>query len=258
MSRSIENTSVLVTRPLPQADRLCELIESEGGKAIKMPLLSVEALPESDVVLEKLLSMTDFNVGIFISQNAAFHTLKILHDQCSLLKNLQVIAIGEETAGILKQAGITDVIYPEKQSSSEQLLELGILQPENINGRKVIIFRGEGGRELLARELQKRGALVEYLEVYRRSSVHYDRNAIEDICNRQRPDCIVITSGESLQNLFDMLSSEQKDYMFSLPMIVLSKRVASMAEKLGARMSPVITRNTSDQGIVSAIKSIHR
>ena len=258
MSRSIENMRVLVTRPQPQAEKLCKQIETGGGIAIHLPVLAIEALQDKSGILRKLQAMTDFKMGIFTSQNAAIHTLEILGGHLSLLQDMNLVAIGRSTAGILQQAGIDKVIYPQRLSSSEILLQLGIMQPENIKGIKIIIFRGQGGRDLLARQLQDRGAYVEYLEVYRRTPVHYDKSVLDEICFRQKPDSIVITSGEGLHKLFDMLSSEQREFMLNLPMIVLSERVAGMAVALGVRNKPLVAEDTSDQGILSAVQSLYR
>ena len=66
----------------------------------------------------------------------------------------------------LARHGIHDVISPPLRFDSEALLELP--QLTDVNGRRVIIFRGDGGRELLGETLAARGASVEYVSCYRR------------------------------------------------------------------------------------------
>ena len=90
-------------------------------------------------------------------------------------RRLQVATVGGASVRALERFGITGVVAPQGRYDSESLLDLPALAA--VNGRRVVIFRGEGGRELLGETLRARGAVVEYAECYRRVRPELDRGA---------------------------------------------------------------------------------
>lgn len=253
MSNSLLNKRVLVTRPREQAENLCHMIEEAGGIAIRLPVINIRPMADTDSMHRQLGLLTNYDIGIFVSQNAVRFTLQFLGKESHALEQLRILAIGRSTARALQHAGIKAMSLSGKISSSESLLELPVLQPASVKGKKVIIIRGVGGRGMLAEQLQERGATVDYLEVYQRIPAPHDPGELDKIWSRQRPDCIVVTSDEGLQNLFDMLSSKQQTLMLNTPLVVLSDRIAELALKLGYRRTPIVAGETSDAGLLKAI-----
>ena len=105
----------------------------------------------------------------------------------------------------------------------------------------------------MAEKLRSRGARVDYAEIYERLPVHYKKTVLDDIWFNQKPDFIVASSGEGLQILFDMLSSEQRVIMFDTDLVVFGKRMSDLALKLGFRRAPVIADEMSDAGLLRTI-----
>ena len=253
MTERLTGKKILVTRPVEQAGKLCELIEKEGGITIRLPVIDIKPLPDEPHLREILSSVSSYDIGIFISQNAVRWTLELLNKDMHALYNLKIVAIGKATASILKQAGITEVEYAETLASSETLLELPVFADQRLKGAKIIIFRGAGGREFLADRLSEKGAFVDYVDVYQRIPCRYDSSILDNIFFYENPDFIVVTSNEGLQNLFDMLSSKQRDVMLNTQLLVLGKRMADLALKLGFTKKPVVAEETSDRGLLKAI-----
>lgn len=253
MSEPLLNKRVLVTRPEEQAESLCQLISDAGGEAIRLPVITIRPVPDTELLQRRLALLTNHDIGIFVSQNAVRFTLQFLGKEAHALERLRILAIGKPTARALQHAGIKSVSLPGGKFSSETLLELPLLQAPAIKGKKVIIFRGIGGRERLAEQLLERGAAVEYLEVYQRLPAKYNSQELDNIWSGKRPDCVVVTSDEGLQNLFDMLSSKQQTLLLNTPLVVMSDRIAELAIKLGYRNMPVVAGETSDTGLIKAI-----
>lgn len=253
MPECLKGKKLLVTRPREQAEQLCALIEKEGGIAIRLPVIEIRPLPASPRLQQILSNLADYDIGIFVSQNAVRWTLALLNNDSCALSPLKIIAVGKATAGALNQAGISDVTYAETVASSETLLELPVFAGQRLKGARVIIFRGVGGRELLADRLMETGARVDYAEVYQRAPCHYDNALLEKIFFADKPDYIVVTSSEGLQNLFDMLSSKQRTAMLDTQLLVLGERMAELAKKLGCTKMPMVARETSDEGLLQAI-----
>ena len=171
--QSLLGLGVLVTRPQGQAETFCRLIEEQGGTTIRFPVLEITT-PSDPTPLEALISTLDqFDLAIFISINAVEWTLKaIRRDHRELPDSLRLAVIGPTTARALEALGHPPHLMPPPPYNSESLLALP--EMEQVTGRRVIIFRGEGGREHLAETLRSRGAVVEYAEAYRRVRPNHD------------------------------------------------------------------------------------
>src|SRR3990167_7545431 len=118
---------------------------------------------------------------------------------------LKIATVGQGSAKALHELGIAEVIAPAEHFDSEGLLALPELQ--NVAGWRVLILRGDGGRELLGDTLRARGATVEYAACYRRSKPQQDIAALIDAV----PDALTVTSSEALDHLWQMLGDTRRD-----------------------------------------------
>jgi uroporphyrinogen-III synthase len=124
---------------------------------------------------------------------------------------------------------------------------------QTVAGLRIIIFRGEGGRDLLKDTLQQRGARVDYAEVYRRVRPVAEPAALVRDWARGAIDAAVVTSNESLENLMALLGADGQRYLLATPLIVVSRRTQDLARKLGFRQSPRLAEAASDEAIVQAL-----
>ena len=217
----LNGLKVLVTRPEGQADVLRKAILECGGHVERLPLLVIKPdVGEADKF--RLENALEFNDLIFVSPNAVRFSVHDLQPG-----KARVIAIGEGTAALLEDQGILVELVP-RRSTSEGLLEderLGTMK-----GRKVLIIRGHGGRELLADSLRRLGAEVEYAEVYCRVSPPPPSPELLAAW-RERVDAMIITSDEMLKNLVELTGFDQN--VLYTPLIVISERLQNSAETLG-------------------------
>jgi uroporphyrinogen-III synthase len=121
-----------------------------------------------------------------------------------------------------------------------------------VTGQAIVIVRGEGGRELLAETLTARGARVVHAEVYRRERPAVGATALLERWARGEIGAAVVTSGESLLNLFDMLGIAGQDDLRETPLIVVSARIQQIAATLGCRRLQ-LARDASDDAIIAAL-----
>ena len=254
MTESLRNLKVLVTRPAGQGEALCRSIEEKGGKALSFPLLEIG--PPDTPAGNEIEKLTGAEIAIFISQNAVIRTLDHSGIGKEALKGLKIFAIGRSTAECLKHRGVNNVVCPNSGSDSETLLSLEVLQEESVCGKKIIIFRGHGGRETLADVLRKRGAEVIYLEVYKRNKPAYKQEYIDYVVNDYNPDVIIITSNDSLKNLFELMKPQQKKLISNKIFLVMSRRIAEMG-KIFDIGNIVITENPGDQGIIDSLERLN-
>jgi len=222
---------IIVTRPRHQAESFCRRIEAAGGRAIRLPVLDI-CEPEDTSRLETLIDrLGEFDIAIFISVNAVRQALPRIRARGGSLTYLKLAAIGQKTAQALTALGLPVDILPRQGFTSEDLLELDEMQ--TVRGRRIVIFRGEGGLELLSETLQARGAAVEYAEVYRRIKPDSDPQAIRGYFDNGAVDLITITSSEGLRNLEQICEQALWSRLHQIPLLVGSHRMLEAARKMG-------------------------
>lgn len=247
MSCDLQGLSVLVTRPVKQADSLCELIEQHHGRPIRFPALEIAPAPDPEQARAELAVASQADMLVFVSANAAEYAFPLLPD--TLPGDLVIAAIGRATARKLTEYGLDPGLLPRSGYDSEGLLAMDELQ--HMDGKRVIIVRGNGGRSKLKDEMEMRGARVEYAEVYRRMLP--DRNPANLLRGWSRLiDVVTATSNESLDNLVKMLGEEGQGKLLSTPLLVVSQRMARHAEALGCQQI-YLAEDASDKAILAEL-----
>lgn len=253
-ARALAGVRVLVTRPQHQAGHLAELIEHDGGTAVVFPVIDI-APPQDTAALARIVERIDeFDFAVFISPNAAARAMNLLRARrAALPPHLRVAAVGRASARELERFGVGPVLAPRERFDSEALLELPEFQ--DLRGKRVVIFRGEGGRELLAETLGARGAQVEYAECYRRVRPDADVGPLLERWARKEIDVVVVTSVEGLRNLFDMLGKLGSQWLLKTPLVVVSERMAQAARELGFRDAPRVAASAADEAVLAALRA---
>ncbi|WP_228719976.1 fused uroporphyrinogen-III synthase HemD/membrane protein HemX [Methylococcus geothermalis] len=243
---------VLVTRPKDQAEPLCELVEAAGGRPVRFPLLDVRPSARAAEGAALLQGVSEWDWWIFISANAVnqARALGVLRSDGDTPR---IAAIGKATADALAEAGITVDLIPEPQSNSEGLLAMPAMQ--DVAGRRILIVRGEGGREELKERLVERGALVQYAELYRRVPVSTDTETLVDGLRTSAFDMLTVTSGEALEHLYALVPPEDRERLLGTPLVVISERLKNQAGSLGFRYVSVAD-TASDPAVLQALTDV--
>ncbi len=242
---------VLVTRPVEQSTQLVEALGQRGLQVSALPLLKIEPIdPLDGADRQRVQNLDLFDHLIFVSANAARVGLERIDEfwpQHPL--GPRCWAVGASTAAVLQAAGL-EVTWPEREMNSEGLLALeGLTQ---VDGQKVLIVRGEGGRQMIAETLQARGARVDSLCCYRRSAVPHDAGALRADLARDPVALILVSSGEGLALLSGLLQPREHTNLARITLLVPSPRVADQARELGWQ-SVVRTENASDPAVITAV-----
>lgn len=248
----LSGVTVVVTRPSHQAEALCQSIEALGASALRFPVIEISPSTNTKKLKAQLEHLPNFQLAIFISANAVFATMQVLESQQAWPTGLAIAAVGQATAKAIAANGqIVSLVSPEPYNS-EALLGLPDLQ--SMHGQRVIIFRGNGGRELLADTLRERGAQVEYAESYQRVMPDTDTSDLFQLWDEGGSMPIVVTSNEGLKNLHSMIGLTHQQSLLTSPLIVVSQRAVALAKELGFTKKPVVAKNASNEGILTAIK----
>jgi len=256
----LRDMKILVTRPEHQADPLCQLLERYGSKPVCLPVIQIEPITLSKEFSQILSDTHQIDFAIFISPNAVKYGIAPLLSHNTLPKTLKLVTIGQASAKKLQQLlGRMPDIYPIDNYNSEALLALDSLQESLVKNKSIVIFRGLGGRELLANTLRQRGAKVTYAEVYQRIQPKYSKSELEPIFGLSRQiDMITITSSEGLYNLVALLkqTQQQESYLkqlWQIPLVVVTEKMRDQAQVLGFTQPIVIANKASNQALVDGV-----
>ncbi|MDH5300632.1 MAG: uroporphyrinogen-III synthase [Gammaproteobacteria bacterium] len=247
----LAGVSVLVTRPEHQAGPLCELIEAAGGRAVRFPVLEIADPQDLASVQAQIDRLDQFDIAIFISPNAVQRAVNLVRAQREFPASLQIAAVGRASAKALAKMGLETDIFPATRFDSEALLEMPQLQ--QVVNKRILIFRGEGGREVLAETLKQRGAQVEYAEVYRRVKPGADVSQLMRAWARGDIDLVTVTSNEGLSNLYDMVGQLGRRWLLATPLVVVSERGVQAAQQLGFSRI-LLADQASDQAVLMAVE----
>lgn len=243
---------IVVTRPALQAAPLAEMIRSAGGKPILFPVLEILDTADLAPLIDAVDRLDSFELAIFISPNAVLRAMNQIVARRTWPAELRAAAVGKGSVKELKRFGITGVLVPTRSFDSEGLLALPELQ--QIDGWRVVIFRGDGGRELLGDTLAGRGASVEYVECYRRARPRADASPLLRAWARNEVDAVAVTSSEGLRNLFEMLGKLGQSWLRRTPLLVPHPRIALAARELGCRN--VVETAPGDEGLMAALQQL--
>lgn len=248
---ALNGIGVLVTRPEHQAAPLCNAINELGGKTLRFPVL--EIAPARDLsTLYRVVDVLDrFDWAIFISANAVEQGLLQVRARREWPSTLKVAAIGKRSAETLRQHGLQVDLAPKTDFNSEALLALPQMQA--VEGQRVVIFRGVGGRELLANTLRERGAEVVYAQAYQRVRPQADPTSLLRHWANGEVDIVLVNSAESLANLTEMLGERGQILLKSTPLLVVSERILPLVNRQGFQVTPVLAENATDSAVLAAL-----
>ncbi len=252
---NLTGTGVLVTRPAHQSHQFIDMLQQAGAEVIACPTIEIQPLAINDSLQLTLQHIAEYDILIFISANAVTHALKWLAPE--QIKTQVLAAIGQGTTRELSVYGLEPGLYTTAGSTSEQLLEHKDLQQAAIAGKRILIFRGEGGREQLANTLTARGAQVHYAEVYRRTIPRTNIGPILEQWANGAINLITVTSNQTLENLYHLLSNRGSAYLNTTALIVPGKRCYELARLLGHKAKVQIASSAMDKDMFQAVLDWH-
>jgi len=244
---------LLLTRPAEECGAVAAVLAEAGIHSASLPLLAIEPLSETAEQRATVLELDRYCAVIVVSKPAARLGIELLDRYWPQPPFAQAwFSVGAATGAILADYGL-DASWPERGDDSEALLALprlgeALARPDP----KVLILRGEGGRELLAETLRARGVQVDILELYRRYLPYYPAGTLAATLRSERLNGLVVSSGQGLLSLRE-LAADTWPEMLELPLFVPSPRVAEMARQLGAKRI-VDCRGASVAALLAALR----
>lgn len=241
----LAGVGILVTRPARQAGTFAQKLAALGGAPIIFPAIAVLP-PDDPVPLARVhAALQSYDFAVYVSANAVEYGAP---DARRWPPRLVAFAPGPGTAEALAALGISGARIPATTFDSEGLLAL----PEFAapQGKRIVVFRGDGGRELLGDTLRARGATVDYVSCYRRAAPASGASGLAEAFRDGDIDAVTITSSEGLANLWTLCDEATRGRWRAQPTFVPHPRIAAHARELG--LSAVETAG-GDAGLIAGL-----
>jgi uroporphyrinogen-III synthase len=254
MPNDLSSLRVMVTRPAHQAGLLMEQLAAVGAKPWLFPLL--EIVPITSAELDRhIQQLEQYDMVIFISPNAVHYGVEAVTTRKTWPVSIKLATVGAGSAHELERhLNRVPDIMPASGNDSEALLAESAMQ--DVKGKRILIFRGQGGRELLAKTLRARGAEVDYAEVYERRRPQVDTDPLNDALRSKTIDVIVITSSEALDNLMAMVEPANQNALRQIQMLVIHPRQAEHLRQHDFIHEPILAQNGGVNAIIKALTSL--
>jgi uroporphyrinogen-III synthase len=243
---------VLVTRPVMPASRTAQRLAALGATPYVFPTIFIEPPTDAAPLKHALANLSRYHAAIFVSPSAVEMTIAPMGAApIRLPEALHVFAPGPGTAEELHARGVTNVEVPTMTFDSEGLLELPVLQTNAIKGKRVAIFRGNDGRELLREALAKRGAVVDAITAYRRRAPKIAPDGLVEVLRAKKLTAISAMSSDAVANLVAIVPETEHSLLFASPVYASHARIAETAKNFGFRN--VVTTEAGDAGLITAL-----
>jgi uroporphyrinogen-III synthase len=246
-NRRLAGRGILVTRPREQAAPLLRRVEAEGARALAFPAMEIDPPSDPAPAAQLARELESFDLAIFVSPTAVQKGLALVGGAWP--RAVRAAGVGSGTRAELERQGIEGAWAPQGAADSEALLALPELA--EVRGKRIAIFRGEGGRELLAETLSRRGARVEHAVCYRRSPPRGDIAPVLEAWRAGALHAVTSSSSAGLGNLLRSLGKEGAHLMRATPLFVSHERIADEARRLGART--IVVAGPGDAEMVDAL-----
>jgi uroporphyrinogen-III synthase len=245
-SGPLQGVRIVITRPARRAVGLAQQISALGGKPVIFPATVILPPADRSAIERSQRDLAHYDYAVFVSANAVEYGVG---DPASWPAHLVALAPGPGTAAALAAFGIGQVRIPATTMDSEGLLALPELA--DVKGKRIVIYRGSGGRELLGEVLSERGARVDYVECYRRDKPHGDFETMATAWRAGEIDALTLTSSEGLDNLWELFDDVSRSSIASTPTFVPHPRIAERARALG--FGRVTVTAPTDAGLLASL-----
>lgn len=229
---------------------LCRLFEAEGAATWRLPALEIKPLKDRRALTERLGPLEEFDIIIFSSANAVRFGVSLLDQK----RDLVLAAVGPATSRALNQAGYRVAVNPSETYDTEGLLSHPKL--EHVAGHRILIVKGNDGRQLLQRELTRRGAAVVAAEVYERAPARPSAETLDALHEHFAAGEIHVLTATSLETADALLKLPHAGLRTEFERahwLVPSERVAAGARELGLRAPLLRAASAEDQDLVAAL-----
>ena len=226
---------VIVTRPAAQGRAFVQRLQALGVDAVGLPLIGIEPPSDPGAVRQAWTTLDERALVMFVSANAVAHFFAQRPPGATWPAGTHAASTGPGTSAALRQAGVgADAIVepgPEGPFDTDTLwLTLGRWPWA---GRRVLVVRGESGRDWLAERLCQAGAEVDFVAAYRRVAPRFgdaEAAVLAAALGDPQRHCWHFSSSEAIAHL---IAAHPGADWTAAPALATHPRIAATARRLG-------------------------
>ncbi len=255
--RPLFGKRVLVTRPRQQAAELVDRLESMGAHAIEAPMIRIVAPEDFGPLDDACARVGEFDWIVFSSANAVDSFMERLlagPQDLRALHGVKLCAVGPATAERLAPYRLKIDLVPAEYRAESVLRALA--DAGTIRGAKILLPKGDIGREVVADELKKHGADVTAVIAYRTVVAEAEREGEPDIYRMlldRRIDVVTFTSPSAVRNFVRVLGAEPAADLLRTTVVASIGPVTAEAAALHNIETTIMPAQYSVPALVDAI-----
>lgn len=241
--------TLLVTRPRPQCAAWLARLAELGVRAVALPLIEIRPARDAAPVHAAWAALAAADLAVFVSPNAVEQFFALGRGPWPA--NTLAACVGPGSAQALARHGVpaARIVQPAQDAASldsehlwEQLAPL-----RDWVGARVLLLRGDGGREWLAEQLAEAGASVEAVTVYHREGPHFDaaeKALLDAVLAAPLAYAWLFSSAEAVGHLKGLALAGQRA-------IATHPRIAEAARAAG--FHPVVLARPAPEAVTQAL-----
>lgn len=240
---------ILVTRPREQAGAFVQGVEAFGGHAVVFPTVEILPLADNSALDRAIRGLPGQDWLVFTSVNGVRFFLARCEALACMesLRGVSIAAIGPQTARLLEQRGLAVSLVPEEYRAEGILSALG---PERVRGRRFLLARVAGARDVLPETLHRWGANVEVVEAYRNEPVRRGAERLREVLDQV--DWVTFTSPSTVNAFMDLLVRANAEFPSAVRVACIGPVTADAARGRGLEVT-AMAREYTIPGLIQAL-----
>ena len=249
----LKGKHILITRPAEQSKGFFEALKAQGAEPISFPTIRIISPRDWVKVDNAIENLTTYDVLIFTSVNGVkffFQRLKEKGKNIGSLKKLKMVAIGPKTAAAIERRHLRVDIVPKKFQAESVV---GALEKKGITGKRFLLPRAEKARDLLPKEITKRGGYIDVVTVYRTSKGEGNIQEVKELLRKRLIHVITFTSSSTVKNFVELLAEKNISKMIQGAVVAsIGPITADTAASFGIR-TDIMPKDYTIPGLIKAI-----
>lgn len=228
-NKPLAGKKIVVTRARAQANKLAAALEGLGATVVEFP--TIEIVPVNP--LPDVGDLSAFDWLVFTSANGVECFSRAVESLTD--KTVKVCAVGPATKEALEARGVSVDLVPDDFDAEGAYQALAQTEGD-LTGKRILLPRGDIARPYLPDALQKAGADVTEVVVYRTVCPEISDGAVDALV-AERPDVVTFTSASTARHYGEILGAERVAAMCNVVYASIGPQTTEVAEASGLSIS---------------------